>query len=174
MLFTVQISYINSRCANKNEKNRNKMRVGTEKKATKNEIGQRIQEIINKFCNGNNSEFARKLNISESTVRNYIVSGNIRIDIIAKIAEIYDIDIEWLVIGKSPNVDMRGNNIYNGDKNIGNNNTINEIQEDKEKELLSILKSTQTELHKIIKQQQEQLTKAQEQISLLINLLSKN
>lgn len=63
-------------------------------------IGIRINEIIKLYCDGNNSMFARELGTSEGSVRNYISTGSIKSDILAKIAIKYDINPIWLLLGE--------------------------------------------------------------------------
>lgn len=63
-------------------------------------IGIRINEIIKLYCDGNNSMFARELGTSEGSVRNYISTGSIKSDILAKIATKYDINPIWLLLGE--------------------------------------------------------------------------
>ena len=63
-------------------------------------IGIRINEIIKLYCDGNNSMFARELGTSEGSVRNYISTGSIKSDILAKIVTRYDINPIWLLLGE--------------------------------------------------------------------------
>lgn len=63
-------------------------------------IGIRINEIIKLYCDGNNSMFARELGTSEGSVRNYISTGSIKSDILAKIVIKYDINPIWLLLGE--------------------------------------------------------------------------
>lgn len=63
-------------------------------------IGIRINEIIKLYCDGNNSMFARELGTSEGSVRNYISTGSIKSDILAKIVTKYDINPVWLLLGE--------------------------------------------------------------------------
>lgn len=63
-------------------------------------IGIRINEIIKLYCGGNNSMFARELGTSEGSVRNYISTGSIKSDILAKIVAKYDINPIWLLLGE--------------------------------------------------------------------------
>lgn len=63
-------------------------------------IGIRINEIIKLYCDGNNSMFARELGTSEGSVRNYISTGSIKSDILAKIVTKYDINPIWLLLGE--------------------------------------------------------------------------
>ena len=63
-------------------------------------IGIRINEIIKLYCDGNNSMFARELGTSEGSVRNYISTGSIKSNILAKIVTKYDINPIWLLLGE--------------------------------------------------------------------------
>lgn len=63
-------------------------------------IGTRINEVVKLYCNGNNSMFARELGTSEGSVRNYISTGSIKSDILAKIVKTYDINPIWLLLGE--------------------------------------------------------------------------
>ncbi len=63
-------------------------------------ISNRIQELINQFCHGNNSEFARIVGTSEANVRNYLAGTQPRFDILQAIVENFDINCQWLLTGR--------------------------------------------------------------------------
>ena len=63
-------------------------------------ISNRIQELINQFCHGNNSEFARVIGTSEANVRNYLSGTQPRFDVLQAIAENFDVDCQWLLTGR--------------------------------------------------------------------------
>lgn len=66
----------------------------------KNTINIRIEQLVQHFCNGNNSAFANKIDVSEANIRNYIKGTEPKFNIIERIAESFDINYEWLLIGK--------------------------------------------------------------------------
>ena len=63
-------------------------------------INTRIKEIIDTFCDGNNTEFANKVSTSEANVRNYIKGRAPKFDLIEQIAKNFEISYEWLLLGK--------------------------------------------------------------------------
>ena len=65
------------------------------------DINVRIKELIDKKFNGNNSKFARKLNISEGNVRGYINNTEPKFSFFSRLfSELPDISYEWLLLGK--------------------------------------------------------------------------
>jgi len=65
-----------------------------------NAINARIQLLIEHYANGNNSRFAGMIGISEANVRNYLKGTQPKFDFIAAIAEKFEINYEWLLLGK--------------------------------------------------------------------------
>lgn len=66
----------------------------------KNGISLRIRKIIDELYNGNKSEFARIVGISESNVRSYLGDTVPKADVLIKIATKIAISCEWLLLGK--------------------------------------------------------------------------
>ena len=65
-----------------------------------NPISLRINELIEKLFDGNNSKFAQKLGINEANVRNYRKGTLPKIDFIIKIYENIEFNFDWLLTGK--------------------------------------------------------------------------
>lgn len=65
-----------------------------------NGISLRIKKIIDELYNGNKSEFARIVGISESNVRSYLGDTVPKADVLIKIATKIAISCEWLLLGK--------------------------------------------------------------------------
>lgn len=66
-----------------------------------NSIGQRINKLVKYFSNGNNSDFATKIGVSEANIRNYINDrAEPKFNILEKIAINFEINYEWLLTGK--------------------------------------------------------------------------
>lgn len=65
-----------------------------------NGINLRIKELIDYFCGGNNSTFARAIDTSEANVRNYLNGRQPKFETLYAIAEKFDISCDWLVQGK--------------------------------------------------------------------------
>lgn len=63
-------------------------------------ISLRINRIINELFDGNKSEFARIVGISESAVRSYLANTIPKADVLEKIASNTAISCEWLVLGR--------------------------------------------------------------------------
>lgn len=86
-----------------------------------NSIGQRINELVKYFSNGNNSDFAAKIGVSEANIRNYINDrAEPKFNILEKIAINFEINYEWLLTGKG---DMLKNAGYT---NEGTKTTVKE------------------------------------------------
>lgn len=56
--------------------------------------------MVNYFASGNNSEFAKMIDISEANVRNYIKGTEPKFGVIEKLAKRFEISFEWLLTGK--------------------------------------------------------------------------
>lgn len=65
-----------------------------------NDINFRIISLINTFAGGNNSEFAQILGINEANVRSYVKGTEPKFNVIQKIAEKFEINFDWLLLGK--------------------------------------------------------------------------
>lgn len=63
-------------------------------------ISDRISLIIRELCDANNSVFARRINTSEANVRNYTNGTQPKFEVLAKIANEFEINCEWLLLGK--------------------------------------------------------------------------
>lgn len=63
-------------------------------------ISLRISTIINDLFDGNKSEFARTVGISEAAVRSYAANTIPKADVLEKIASKTAISCEWLVLGR--------------------------------------------------------------------------
>lgn len=64
-------------------------------------ISDRICQIVDEFCGGNNSLFGKTIEESEANVRNY-KNGKTppKYKALVKIAINYDISLEWLLLGR--------------------------------------------------------------------------
>jgi transcriptional regulator with XRE-family HTH domain len=63
-------------------------------------ISLRIKRIITELYEGNQSEFARRIGISESNVRSYLVGTTPKADVLEKIVNNIAISYEWLLTGE--------------------------------------------------------------------------
>lgn len=63
-------------------------------------ISLRINKIISDLFEGNKSEFARVVGVSESAVRSYLANTIPKADVLEKIASKTAISCEWLVLGR--------------------------------------------------------------------------
>jgi hypothetical protein len=63
-------------------------------------ISLRISAIINDLFDGNKSEFARTVGISEAAVRSYMANTIPKADVLEKIASKTAISCEWLILGR--------------------------------------------------------------------------
>lgn len=64
------------------------------------DINFRIISLINTFAGGNNSEFANMIGINEANVRSYVKGTEPKFNVIQKIAGRFEINYEWLLLGK--------------------------------------------------------------------------
>lgn len=64
-----------------------------------NVINLRIKQLIDYFCDGNNSLFASKIDIGESNVRSYLNGTEPKFNVIEKICSAFAINTEWLILG---------------------------------------------------------------------------
>lgn len=60
----------------------------------------RLKELIDEYCESNNSLFAREIGVTEGTVRKFLLGGGIKSDIIMTLAEKYAISPTWLLLGE--------------------------------------------------------------------------
>lgn len=63
-------------------------------------MSSRIKRIVMDLFDGNRSEFARKVGISESGVRSYLAGTIPKVDVLEKITNSLGISCEWLVLGR--------------------------------------------------------------------------
>lgn len=63
-------------------------------------ISLRINEIITNLFDGNKSEFARIVGISEAAVRSYLQSTIPKADVLEKIASKTAVSCDWLLLGR--------------------------------------------------------------------------
>lgn len=63
-------------------------------------ISERIQALIDTFCNGKNSQFAKAIGVAESNIRSYLAGTQPKFDILSNIALKFAISCEWLLTGK--------------------------------------------------------------------------
>ena len=63
-------------------------------------ISERIQALIDAFCNGNNSQFAKSIGVAESNIRSYLSGTQPKFDVLSNIATKFAINCEWLLTGK--------------------------------------------------------------------------
>lgn len=98
------------------------------------QFSKRIKYLVDHLEDGNNSRFASKIGCNESVIRNYKNGGVPRGDIIVKIAEIYGVSTEWLLLGIGDifiEYSINHQEIH-GDNNIvtGNNSRISSKNQD--------------------------------------------
>jgi len=65
-----------------------------------NNINFRIKQLVEYFANGNNSTFGQMIGVNEANIRNYIAGTEPKFNIIEKIASQFEINFEWLLLGK--------------------------------------------------------------------------
>lgn len=65
----------------------------------KGNISDRISELVVHYANGNNSLFATIIGTSEANVRNYRNGVQPKFEILASIAQKFEISCEWLLTG---------------------------------------------------------------------------
>lgn len=63
-------------------------------------VHDRIKELVDRFANGKNTNFASDLGVSEANIRSYIRGVVPKADILAKIVSSYDINADWLLTGR--------------------------------------------------------------------------
>lgn len=108
-------------------------------------ITARMQQIVDELFNGNKSEFARTIGVSESVIRSYVHGTIPKADILEKIASNLEISCEWLLLGKG-----------GMDKKTDNN---------------SCEKIEFSRIMDMIERKDEQIDKRDEQIDRLLTLL---
>ena len=62
-------------------------------------ISERIQALIDAFCNGKNSQFAKAIGVAESNIRSYLSGTQPKFDVLSNIAIRFAINCEWLLTG---------------------------------------------------------------------------
>ena len=62
-------------------------------------ISERIQALIDAFCNGKNSQFAKVIGVAESNIRSYLSGTQPKFDVLSNIASKFAINCEWLLTG---------------------------------------------------------------------------
>lgn len=95
-----------------------------------NPISLRINELIEKLFEGNNSKFAHKIGINEANVRNYRKGTLPKIDFIIKIYENIEFNFDWFLTGRGDI--LKENTLQNDDEKYRPNELIiakNEIIE---------------------------------------------
>lgn len=68
--------------------------------SNKNEIGDRIKQLVDYYADGKNTSFAQKIGTSEANVRNYIKGILPKADILQRIVKSFDISAVWLLTGE--------------------------------------------------------------------------
>lgn len=84
----------------------------------------RIQILINKFEGGINSQFAKAINMSEGNIRAYLNGSQPKAEVLEKIVRYYDINPEWLILGKG---EIQKQNDYD-ESNIEDENSLIETR----------------------------------------------
>jgi transcriptional regulator with XRE-family HTH domain len=88
-------------------------------------IGKRINDLVKYFSNGNNSDFAAKIGISEANIRNYINDrSEPKFNIIEKIAINFEINYEWLLTGEGEMLKEKTTTA----ENLKNENNMNSLE----------------------------------------------
>lgn len=86
-----------------------------------NPISLRINDLIEKLFEGNNSKFAEKIGINEANVRNYRKGTLPKIDFIIKIYENIEFNFDWFMTGKG---DILNENTFINNKRIYESNEL--------------------------------------------------
>ncbi len=73
------------------------------------DIGLRISELVNHFANGVNTRFAEMVGTSEANIRNYRNGKMPKYDFIYNICDRFEINFEWLILGKGEMLTKRNN-----------------------------------------------------------------
>lgn len=84
-------------------------------------ISERIQALINEFCNGTNSQFAKAIGVNESNIRSYLSGTQPKFDVLSSIVSKFAINCEWLLTGKG---DMTKQNAAIETPTVSNNPSI--------------------------------------------------
>lgn len=63
-------------------------------------IHERIKQLVDKFADGKNTNFASDLGVSEANIRSYIRGVVPKADILSKIVSCYEINADWLLTGR--------------------------------------------------------------------------
>ena len=64
-----------------------------------NDINFRIKYLVDYFADGNNSVFAKMIDVNEANVRGYISGTEPKFNVIQKICKALEIDFEWFILG---------------------------------------------------------------------------
>ncbi len=67
-----------------------------------NSINLRIKQLIDYYASGNNSVFAKMIDIGESNVRSYLNGTEPKFNVLEKICRSLAINSEWLILGLEP------------------------------------------------------------------------
>lgn len=65
-----------------------------------NEINFRIKKLVDIFCKGNNSAFARKVDDNQKNIVNYLNGTEPKFSFLKKLTEKLEINPEWLLTGE--------------------------------------------------------------------------
>lgn len=63
-------------------------------------ISSRIRALVDYFCEGNKSDFARLIGTNEANIRNYLAGKQPKFDTLSAMVEKFEINAEWLLTGK--------------------------------------------------------------------------
>lgn len=73
-----------------------------------NPISLRINELVEKYFDNNNSKFAEKASLSEANIRNYRKGTLPKLDFLVNIYENANVNFEWLLIGNGEPILSKG------------------------------------------------------------------
>lgn len=144
------------------------------------QFAKRIAYLVDRLENGNNSRFASKIGCNESVIRNYKTGSIPRGDIVAKIAEVYGVSADWLLLGNGDvftkhtinNQAIHGNNnIVAGNGSKINNKSQRGYTSDDNNIYIDELKQQIKELKDIISTKDAQIAKKEERIDQLTDAI---
>lgn len=87
---------------------------------------QRVQELIDLFCDGNRSQFSKEINVSQPRINRLFNLDNrsdkypvVTLDILQAIVERWnDVNFNWLAIGELPQLKSQNKNMFMSDDSV--------------------------------------------------------
>ncbi len=148
------------------------------------DINLRIRQVIDIYANKSVTKFAKSVNISQQTLNRLFVidkrTGKYPLattDIIKKISELYDINATWILTGNGEMLEkssQTNTQTITGDFNFQTNKSNDINNQNINSELINLLKDQIREKDKIISEKEQQIITKDEQIKMLLSILTKN